>query len=238
MLAGIAAAWPLAARAYRPFDGTDAAVADEGAVEVELEPVGYLASEGEEALVAPDLVVNWGFAERWEAVVEGRHLVPIGGGSPEPEPWIADAALSVKGVLRPGTLQDRDGPSVATELSALVPAGRDEGGLGASGAVIVSQRWRELTIHLNGAAAWTRAHAPGAFVSAILEGPDRWPVRPVAEAFVDAQRGESPTRSALAGAIWRASEALSFDAAVRVAREGAVATTELRLGLTCAFRVR
>jgi len=33
---------PLSARAYRPFDGTDAAVADKGEVEIELGPVGFV----------------------------------------------------------------------------------------------------------------------------------------------------------------------------------------------------
>jgi hypothetical protein len=34
----LAAAWPRGARGYRPFDGTDAAVAERGAVELELGP--------------------------------------------------------------------------------------------------------------------------------------------------------------------------------------------------------
>ncbi len=238
VLASIVAAWPAGARAYRPVDGTDAAVAEPHDVEVELQPAGYLSEGGQEALVAPALVVNWGFADGWEAVAEGRHLVHVGGELPEPAPWIEDAAVSLKHVVRAGSLQDRPGASVAAELSALVPGGHGEDGVGASWTLIVSQRWRDLAVHLNGAAAWTRAHEPGAFASAILEGPDRWPIRPVAEAFVEAQRHELPRRSALAGAIWRASEGLSLDAAVRVARAGTIGTTELRVGLTFAFRVR
>ena len=117
---------------------------------------------------------------------------------------------------------------VAVELSALVPTVRDDEGFGASIALVGSRRWRELTVHLNGAAAWTRTHAPGAFAGVIVEGPDAWPVRPVGEASVDAERGVPWMRAALVGAIWRASETLSFDAGVRGARAGGETTKELQ----------
>ena len=38
--AGLLLGWPSQALAYRPFDGTDAAVADLGEAEVELQPAG------------------------------------------------------------------------------------------------------------------------------------------------------------------------------------------------------
>ncbi|GEJ57125.1 hypothetical protein [Anaeromyxobacter diazotrophicus] len=73
------------------------------------------------------------------------------------------------------------------------------------------------------------------FGGVILEGHDAWPVRPVAEAFVERERALPTTVSGLAGAIWRASEGLSLDAALRLARAGGVSTTELRAGLTWAW---
>jgi hypothetical protein len=103
--------------------------------------------------------------------------------------------------------------------------------------VILSQRWPDLTVHLNGAAAWTRDHEPGAFGGVILEGHDAWTVRPVAEVFVEGERGLPSTVSGLLGAIWRVRDALSLDAAVRLARACGVDTFELRLGLTWGFRV-
>jgi hypothetical protein len=238
-LLALAAAWPLAARAYRPFDSTDAAVAAEGDVELELGPVGWLVEGHDRSLVAPSLVVNWGFAPRWEAVAEARHLVRLGGEDVhEPQLRVEDAALSVKHVVREGSLQERTGPSVAVEVSALLPAVRRDEGFGASIGLVGSRRWRDLTVHLNGAAAWTRTHVPGAFGGLILEGPDAWRVRPVGEVFVDGERGEAWTRSALVGAIWRVSGALALDGAVRGARAGALGIVELRLGLTWAFGVR
>src|SRR5262245_48193968 len=49
-----------AAFAYRPFDGTDAAVADPGEMEVELQPAGGKSIEGQKTLIAPDFVLNYG----------------------------------------------------------------------------------------------------------------------------------------------------------------------------------
>ena len=58
--------------AYRPFDGTDAAVAETGEMEIELGPVEYLREGAERALFAPDVRINYGFAPGWEAVAGGR----------------------------------------------------------------------------------------------------------------------------------------------------------------------
>jgi len=52
--------------AYRPFDGTDAAVAGRGELEIELGPAGFLKLGADRFLVAPALIANLGFAERWE----------------------------------------------------------------------------------------------------------------------------------------------------------------------------
>jgi hypothetical protein len=60
------------AQAYRPFDGTDAAVADKDQLEIELGPAEYLRQGSERTLFAPDTRFNYGFAPGWEAVVEGQ----------------------------------------------------------------------------------------------------------------------------------------------------------------------
>jgi hypothetical protein len=236
MAVTLAMAWPAIATAYRPFDSTDAAVADRGYVEIELGPVGYVVEGANKALVAPSVVLNWGFADRWEVVLEGRNVVQLGSELQGRRSRVEDVALSLKGVLREGSLQEKGGASVATEISALLPAIDGESGVGAELALIVSQRWPDLTLHVNGAATWTRAHEPGAFGGLILEGHDSWAVRPVAEVFIEAERGPPTTVSGLVGTIWRVKEGLSFDAGVRLARAGGVDTTELRLGLTWGFK--
>jgi hypothetical protein len=234
--AALALTAPVSASAYRPFDSTDAAVADQGQVELELGPIGYIVQSRDRSLVAPGVVLNWGFAHRWEVVLEGRQLIRLGAGTEEPRLRVEDTALSLKHVLSQGSLQEQSGISLATELGALLPTVNGEPGVGAEWAFIASQRWPDLTIHVNGAAAWTRAHEPAAFGGLILEGHDVWAVRPVVEVFVEGERGLRPTASGLVGAIWRVRDALSFDAAVRVAREGSVDTTELRAGVTWGFR--
>src|SRR5947207_5852747 len=60
------------AEAYRPFDGTDAAVAETGEVEIELGPVEYLRFGPDRTLLAPNVRINYGFTPGWEAVLEGR----------------------------------------------------------------------------------------------------------------------------------------------------------------------
>jgi hypothetical protein len=60
-----------AARTYRPFDGTDAAVAETGEVEIELGPVEYLRDGADRTLLAPNLRINYGSSRagkhRWRA---------------------------------------------------------------------------------------------------------------------------------------------------------------------------
>jgi hypothetical protein len=226
-----------AARAYRPFNSTDAAVAGAGEIEIELGPVGFLKEGGERFLVAPSLILNWGLAPQWELVLEGRHFVRLGDTNGGPRLAVEDAALSLKTVLREGALQEKSGISVAAEMSALLPATNGDGGAGAELAVIASQRWDAVTIHLNGAASWTRAHTSGVFAGLIAEAHDAWAIRPVAEIFLEAEHDVPATVSWLAGAIWRLREDFSIDAAVRLARAGPVGTTEIRAGLTWAFAV-
>ena len=236
MLGSLLAAWPLGASAYRPFNSTDAAVAAKGEVEIEFGPLGYLKEGPDKMLVVPSLILNWGFADRWEAVLEGRNVVALGSEAQE-RVRVEDIAFSLKGVLREGSLQEKHGVSVATELSVLSPTINGDDQVGAEGALIVSQRWRELTVHVNGAAEWSRAHNPGAFGGIIVEGHDAWTVRPVAEVFVEGERDSPTTVSGLLGTIWRVSDRLSLDAAVRLARTGGVNTAEIRAGLTWGFSV-
>jgi hypothetical protein len=236
MALSLAAAWPVGASAYRPFTGTDASVTAKGDLEIEFGPLGYLVEGPDKALVT-SVILNWGFVDRWEAVLEGRQFVRLGSAVTEPRFRVDDTAFSLKVVLREGTLQEKTGPSIATEFGALLPTINGEPGVGAIGALIISQRWTDLTVHVNGGATWTRAHTPGVFGALILEGHDAWTVRPVAEVFVEHERDLPTAVSGLIGTIWRASDRLSFDAAVVRGRTLGVNTTELRAGLTWDFSV-
>jgi hypothetical protein len=234
-LAATILALPSAALAYRPFDSTDAAVADEGQMEIELGPLGFLREGDNRWLVAPSVILNWGFAPRWELVLEGRQFLRLGNAGSESRLRVDDAALSLKTVLREGAVQEKDGVSLAAEVGALMPGINGESGAGIQGAVIASQRWVAATLHLNAVAAWTRAHELGLFGGVIAEGHDTWTLRPVAEVFVERERGTPTLFSGLAGAIWRVRDDLSLDGAVRLARAGQTDTFEIRAGLTWGF---
>ena len=67
-----AVGWAGPAAAYRPFDGTDAAVADVGEVEIEFQPTGAWHVEQRNSLSGPNGVLNYGFAERWEFILQGE----------------------------------------------------------------------------------------------------------------------------------------------------------------------
>jgi hypothetical protein len=224
-------AWP--ALAYRPFDGTDAAVAGLNEIEVELEPVGWLRVGPQSNLVAPDLVFNYGFAEGWEVVLQTETLIPI---APGGQPNIVANGAFLKWVVRPGVLQGQSGPSIATEFGPLLPGVNAEPGVGFSWAGIVSQRWDWGTAHFNVETNLTRDHNAELFLDVILEGPWTWKVRPVFETFYDKVWTQGESRSLLVGAIWQVDKDLSVDAAFRYAIENGHTVNEIRAGLTFAFK--
>jgi hypothetical protein len=235
VIASGVAAWSAPALAYRPFDGTDAAVAAPGEVEIELQPAGRLREGGTTTLVAPATVFNYGLSEGWEAVLEGQGQTPL---SPSGPTSLTAAGAFLKHVVQPGSLQDKTGPSVATEFGMLLPDSTGNSGVGASLAGIVSQRWDWGTIHLNAETALTRDHHADVFLGGILEGPSKWPVRPVAEFFYENEFGKSETISGLIGLIWRVRDNLSFDVGLRHALTNGHPVNEVRAGMTFGFPLR
>src|SRR5262249_58357656 len=108
-------------------------------------------------LIAPATRLNYGFAKNWEAVLEGQIQTPL---SPSGPSSLQAAAFSLKTVLREGSLQDKTGPSIATEFGVLLPNSRGNSGFGASLAGIVSQRWGWGAINLHRVASltWVTQH--------------------------------------------------------------------------------
>ena len=101
--------WCGEAEAYRPFDGTDAAVVETGEMEIELGPVEYLRVGAERSLLAPDLRINYGFIPGWEAALEGKLTHGLTTGVPGTS--LVESQALLKGVLREGSLQEKPGPS-------------------------------------------------------------------------------------------------------------------------------
>jgi hypothetical protein len=91
-----------------------------------------------------------------------------------------------------------------------------------------------MTLHANSWFELTRGDLHfDWFEGIILEGPFDAAVRPVSEIFVEHEWvANLTTLSALLGGIWRTTDGLDLDAAVREARIGPQWATEVRLGLT------
>lgn len=230
--------WVQLAVAYRPFDGTDADVAEPGEVELEIGPAGYRQQGASRFVVAPALVANYGFAPGFEAVLEGRQDLQL---NATQHLWqVQDVAFSVKSLLRPGSLQGGRGLSVALELGMLLPG--FESRWGTHVASIFSLQLPAVALHLNLANNLLYSVRYEAAVSLIAEGPDRWRLRPVAEVLVEREFGQGGfsdgvAESVLVGGILRATDALSFDVGLRYGRAEGQREKEVRAGLTWAFEV-
>src|SRR5260370_19475665 len=138
VLVGAGHAW-----ASRPFVSTDAAVADPREIEIEFGALTLDRTGHENTFTAPSVVVNYGVHERWELV--GQFGVQEGSGTE-----ITDPGVFLKGVLKEGVLQGKDGFSVALEAGPLLPSTvKGEGGVGLEGTGILSARFAPVLLHLN-----------------------------------------------------------------------------------------
>jgi hypothetical protein len=69
------------ALAFRPFDGTDAEVAELNHFDIELQPFGALQEGPDKKLVAPEAVINYDFAKDWwvpAGIGSFRNAIPGG----------------------------------------------------------------------------------------------------------------------------------------------------------------
>ncbi len=224
-----AASWSIDAAAYRPFDGTDASVAELYNLEFEVGPVGYLRDERSPALVLPALVVNAGVMQDLELVGEARDVIRFPPGK-KAHAEIAQAALNVKYVIRDGVLQDRSGPSVAAELSFLIPAITEQKA-GIALRVITSERGAPGAVHLNAQGGLDRFKRGFGVGGVILEGPERWAARPVGEFTVEYHAGQEVTVNGLVGMIWPVRSYLAIDLAALIGHDVGL-TGEVRGGFT------
>jgi hypothetical protein len=225
---------PHAAVAYRPFDSTDAAVADPGEIEIELGPVAYTDAPRASVTEAPVLTINSGLADGWEAVLDASRAITHASGEHDIE--TVEKALMLKHVLRDGALQEQAGWSIATEFGVLLPTVNADDDYGGTLALIGSREMGRTMIHVNAGIAENRDGNTELFSGLIVEGWTGAPVRPVAElTFEHERQADRRSAGALLGAIWERAENFSFDIAVRAIREDHDWSYEGRLGLTWAF---
>ena len=227
--------WCGNAAAFRPFDGTDAAVVEPDKVEIEIGPTEYVRQGDERMLIAPNVRLNYGFAKGWEAVLEGQATHGLSATASRTSQ--IENGFFLKGVLREGVLQDQPGPSIAMEFGVLLPGINDQHGTGGSIAGILSQRWEPIMVHFNAGAVETREQHADLFLGTIVEGPHDWPVRPVAEIVYERDFGRAEVKSALVGAIWQVRDNLAVDVGLRGGRANDHTLAEIRAGLTFSFAV-
>ncbi|HEY6461763.1 MAG TPA: hypothetical protein VIY73_16470 [Polyangiaceae bacterium] len=227
--------------AYRPFDGTDADVAELGNVELELGPVHWYSQRDAHYLIAPATVLNLGVLPGVELVCDFQNFVGLDVPPGQPRDQLLDTDLLTKIVLLPGVLQEKGNrPSIAAEVGPLLPNVNGAEAFGGSTDVIVSERWKGFTMHVNNWFELTRGELHlDWFEGVILEGPLDAAVRPVSELYVDHEFVANVTTwSALLGAIWRANDDVDLDVGLREARVGDERATEVRVGLTWRIAVR
>lgn len=223
--------------AYRPFDGTDAAVANVGEFELELGPAQLYRTQQRNYLLAPATVLNLGVAPGLELVVDFKQIIATRAEQEEPRARWADSDILLKWIIRRGALQEGKGISLALEAGPLLPDFRGEEQIGGQANLILSQRGGWGTLHFNEESALSRAGNAEVFSSVIFEAPDSLPVRPVAEVFVERAFRVGSAYSALLGAIWPAAERVSVDCAVRMAHEERARAFEIRFGFTWAQQI-
>src|SRR5262244_3932058 len=227
-------AWSSSASAYRPFVSTDAAVADPKEIELEL---GYFTldrTRDENTFIIPRMVLNYGLFKNWEAVAEFAIQR-----APDATLDVIDPALSLKGVLKEGVLQDKDGFAFAVEATALLPStekGQDR--FGFEGIGILSDKLGPFMFHLNGGLGIERSTGDLVGIwGLIAELPVANRVRLVGEVNGEKPRREDQRDSALLGVIWQpwSSKNVWFDAGVRRGFTSGASDWQFTFGITFGF---
>ena len=219
--------------AYRPFVSTDAAVAD--IREIEIEP-GYLNLQREgrrNTFAIPSLVVNYGLIRDVELVGEFAVEEPVRGTI-----RLADPALSIKGVVKEGVLQEKNGVSFAVEAGLLLPTtGTENQRPGIQGLGILSGELGGLTYHFNLGGGVNRSENHAFLIwGTVLELPLTEQLRLVGEITGSSVRGDMADNSALAGLIWNSPfPHLALDAGFRKGISRAAADWMVTTGLTFSF---
>lgn len=221
--------------AYRPFDGTDADVAELGDFELELGPTHFYYEAGHTYSIAPATVLNFGIVKDTELVIDFENFIATDPSDGRPRVALLNTDVLVKHVFREGILQGKTGLSIAVEAGPLTPEINGTNAFGASVNALFSYRWDWGTVHFNEWPSYTREHNLDLYSGIIVEGPRQWAVRPVSEIFVEKEFNGAQTESVLVGAIWEVKESFQVDLGVRAARIGDDDAAEVRFGFTWAI---
>ncbi len=175
-------------------------------------------------------MLNYGVAKNWEAVGEFRVEA-----SPELE--ITGPGLFLKGVLKEGVLQEKEGVSLAIEAGPLLPSTLPhEHGVGVEAIGIASAKVAPVTVHVNGGGGLDRDDRHGFAIWGVIgELPVHPKLRLVGEVNGESTQGQRPNNSALLGVIWHPTSNLVLDAGVRRGISPASPDWQFTIGLTFGF---
>ena len=224
------------ALAYRPFDSTDADVAAKDELELEFGGSTLHAGHSRDSSL-PAVTLNFGAGHDREFSLDGAIDRSSEPGDASRTSFV-DAGLTVKQVLRRGSLQDERGVSLAGAYSVLIPTTGEEKGIGSQLLFIASRKWSAGAIHLDLAVAYETSHEWSRTLGLIVEGPASWKVRPVAEFLEERFERSDTERSVLAGFIWESRENLALDVAVREPLGDDSHAREWRAGFTWSTNYR
>ncbi len=234
LVALVALLWPASVHAYL-IDANDANTVDPGTVEMEIQPVGYYATLGDESeryLLTPSTMLYVGLVEGFDLILIGRGYLLLNGDGNGNDYSFTETGGYVRAMLRDGSYWgDESGPSITLQAGVFLPTYNDGGsGLGGSVALLLSQAWEGVTVHANVQIDHRGAAHPGFFGALVVEGDTRWRVRPTAEVYVDFEGGGGGSIvSGLVGVMADLSDRFQVSAGLRVAGGSAGREMEARL---------
>jgi len=217
------------ALAYRPYDSTDADVAEDDELEFEF---GWRHAELEAGgLTGIGAVFNLGVGRDREIVAEGewQRWQPTPGAA---ESGVEDVGLFLKQVHRRGSLQGEPGISIASECGALIPRRHEEAGVGAECLLIASHETSAIAIHINAGVAYETDHRWARSVGLIVERAGHRRLKPGIELLHERSEGDRSEIAMLVGLTWTVSEDCALDVAFRRQLQPSSDSHEWRLGLT------
>lgn len=231
MTAVASLAWLMAdpAWAYRPYDSTDADVADDDEVEIEF---GWQETDFDrESANGGRVVFNLGIGRDREMVIEGG-WVHMRSSSGDSSSAIEGVGAFLKQIHRRGSLQGESGFSLASECGFRLPTRSEEIGAGGECLLVASHEISALAIHINAGLAYETDHRWSRSVGLIIEGAGARRLKPGIEVLHEQSEGSHSELWVLAGMTWAASDAYAFDFAHRWAIQPSTDSYEWRLGLT------
>jgi hypothetical protein len=219
---------------YRPFIGTNAAVADFKEIEFQLGYFGVERMEGKTSLDVPQIELDYGILNNFEVESEFEVVEPLDGQDIQ----LVDPTLSLKAILKQGILQDKSGVSIAVLGGALLPSTvQEERKFGFQGVGILSDKLSRFTFNLNLGGGLDRENRNPFFSwGLIVELPITPKLRLGGEVDGEVVKEKSVDNSGLIGAIWQSPwEKVSFDLGIRKGISGGALDWQLTTGLTLSF---